>query len=244
MEKFQLFKPIFTPIEDLCFIKHKKHPCYALYNANNIDENDIAFLAEKFLHENEQNIIKRRKNIVAKKEYIASRFLIKSYISEHLAISYQTLQLSFDTESAQLKALYKGKPLALNISLTHSKGFIFFAITTDAINVAVDFEYQNTARDTQTLANAYFHPDEAKWLLERDQTQFYRLWTLKEALAKITASSVLEVLKQNTKQQLAQYHHTTGQYKEFTFAVIQSMPFINQYWYLINHEKALQLSHE
>ena len=140
MEIFQLFKPIFTPIEDLCFIKNKMHPCYALYNANNIDENDIAFLAAKFLHENEQNIIKRRKNLVAKKEYIASRFLIKSLIAEHLVIPYQTLQLSFDTESAQLKALYKGKSLAFSISLTHSKGFIFFAITNDAIDVAVDLE--------------------------------------------------------------------------------------------------------
>ncbi len=244
MEKFQLFKPIFTPIEDLCFIKNKKHPCYALYNANNIDENDIVFLAEKFLHENEKNIIKRRKKIVAKKEYIASRFLIKSYIAEHLVIPYQTLQLSFDTESAQLKALYKGQSLAFNISLTHSKGFIFFAITNDAINVAVDLEHQNTVRDTQALANAYFHPDEVNWLLDSDQTQFYQLWTLKEALAKITKNSVLEVLKQNTKQQLAQYHHTTGQDKKFTFAVIQSMPFVKHCWYLINYEKALQLSHE
>ena len=219
-------------------------PSYILYDANHINEQNIAVLTTKYLHSNEKKIIARRKKIIAKKEYIASRLLIKLHIAKHLNIPYQDLHLNFDAQTNQLKAIYNTKPLALNISLAHSKGIVFFAIAKHKIKVGVDIEFQNPHRDTRPLIEAYFHPDDVSALLGNEKYQFYQYWTLKEAVAKITNKAVFEVLKQDTKQQLLHYHHATGQYQQFALSIVQTDPIELQSLNLIHSDNLLQLHHE
>lgn len=239
-----MFNRFLIHLESMSQIKNLYKPCFILYNANNINESNIAFLTEKYLHDNEKIIIERRKKIVAKKEYIASRFLIKTYIAQRLNISYQALQLTFDEKASKLKAIYKNKSLALNVSLAHSKGLIFFGITEGETELGVDIEYHNPVRNTQALINAYFHPEEIELLHKGHSTSFYSLWTLKEALAKLTTKTVLEVLGENTMQSLAHYHYTTAQYDQFNLAIVQTSPIAENFYCVIDHEKTLQLSHE
>lgn len=239
-----MFNEFSNSIKNIASIKNAKLPCYTLYDANNIETNAITFLSAELLHESEKEIVERRRKTIAKKEYLASRFLIKTFIAQHLDIPYPLLQLCFDEKSAKLKAIYKGKSLALSISLAHSKGIIFFAITHSKTSIGVDIEYQNPHRDSQALIKAYFHHDEVKILPNISKKLFYQFWTLKESLAKINATSVLAVLKQNTEQQLAPYNYITGHYKHFTFAVIQSKPAEKFCISLINNERALQLKDE
>ncbi len=227
-----------TKIKDLTL------PYYAVFNANNICESRIALLIEELLHRDEKIVIAKRKKITAKKEYIASRFLIKSFISQYLNIPYKDLQLSFDQKSVQLNAMYHNSTVAVNISLAHSKGFIFFAITRANTDIGIDIEFQNQHRDTQALIKAYFHPDELSTLLEGSKEQFYQYWALKEALAKITKKTILEVLKQKTTQQLSRFHHISFQYQQFALAIVQTARIKPQPINLINFDEKLQLNYE
>lgn len=242
MRSFQLYSIIPVNIENLDKIDKTIKPCYFLYDANDIDNTYIEILIQKLLHPNERKIVERRKNIVAKKEYIASRFLIKTYIEQYLNISYKEIQLCFDEKTNSLKALYKNKILPLHIVLSHSKGLVFFGINNNKTNMGVDIEYHNTQRDITAVMLSYFHPSEASKILSDEYSKFYSLWTLKEALAKITGESVLSTLGQETVQQLAPYSYTTGQYKSFSFAIIQTHTLTTPCFYLVNNEKALYKS--
>lgn len=239
-----MLNEFFNAITSTSCIKNVTLPSYALYDANNINEQDIALLTTELLHCNEKKIIARRKKIIAKKEYIASRLLIKLHIAKYLNIPYQDLHLDYDEQATQLKAIYNAKPLALNISLAHSKGIIFFAITKSTVKVGVDIEFQNPHRDTQQLIEAYFHPVEVSALLRSEKSQFYQYWTLKEALAKMANKTVLEVLKQDIRKQLFHYHHATGQYQEFSLSIVQTDPIEVQSLYLVHSDDILQLRHE
>lgn len=239
-----MLNEFFNAITSTSCIKNVTLPSYALYDANNINEQDIALLTTELLHCNEKKVLARRKKIIAKKEYIASRLLIKLHIAKYLNIPYQDLHLDFDEQATQLKAIYNAKPLALNISLAHSKGIIFFAITKSTVKVGVDIEFQNPHRDTQQLIEAYFHPVEVNALLGNEKGQFYQYWTLKEALAKMANKTVLEVLKQDTKQQLLHYHHATGQYQQFVLSIVKTDPIELQNLNLIHTDNLLQLRHE
>ncbi len=239
-----MFNEFFNAITSTSCVKNVTLPSYVLYDANHINEQDIALLTTELLHGNEKKILARRKKIIAKKEYIASRLLIKLHIAKYLNIPYQNLHLDFDEQENQLKAIYNTKPLALNISLAHSKGIVFFAITKNAVKVGVDIEFQNPHRETLPLIETYFHPDEVSTLLGNEKGQFYQYWTLKEALAKMANKTVLDVLKQDTKQQLSHYHHATGQYQQFALSIVQTDPIEVQSLYLVHTDNLLQLHHE
>ena len=71
----------------------------------------------------------------------------------------------------------------ISISLSHSGGWLAGAISTGTA-IGIDIEYHRPDRDFAALASAAFGPQE-RWHVEGGgATEFYRIWTLREAMAK------------------------------------------------------------
>lgn len=225
-------------------VNHTDGAYCVLCNASNIKEKDITALAAHLLSEHELTILQQRKKLPAKKEYIASRFLIKTLISKHLKLPYPQLELRFNSQKKKLQAIFNNQPMAITISLAHSKGMIFFALGDENTTLGVDIEYQNMNRNILSVAEAFFHSVEFKALSQHDYTKFYQLWTLKESLAKATSQSVLALLSQNTMLLLDEYQHALGQYANFQLAAIHHHELKQLPCYLLNLEKLLKNNHE
>ena len=226
--------------ENLDKIIHLDRPFCVLCDANSIKASAIKPLALQLLFEDELDVIAQRKKLSAKKEYIVSRFLIKTLVSRYFKISYHCLRLSFNNKLKKLQAIVNDKPLAINMSLAHSKGMVFFALSTEEIVIGVDIEYQNDDRDIISVAENFFHPSEYKTLTKDQHTTFYQLWTLKESLAKATGQSIFQLLGQDTMQAIKGFHYTLGQYDGFQLATLQNRGLNAPPCYLLELEKLLR----
>lgn len=224
---------------DLNNVLKAKSPYIVLCNCNNINERNVNTLANQLLFDNELEAFEARKKLLAKKEYITSRFLIKTIISHHFNISYHTIQLCFNHNLKKLQAIVNNQPLPINISLAHSKGMVFFVINEENVLLGVDVEYQDSNRDITAVSESYFHPSETKSLTKNDHTRFYQLWTLKESLAKATGQSIFELLGQNTIQIIKNFHYQLGLHDGFQCAVLQNRKVLPSPGYLLNLESAL-----
>ena len=231
-------------IADLNDIVHIDGPYCILSNASNIKEKNIPALASKLLFDDELQVFQQRKSLRAKKEYLASRFLIKTLMSKYLALPYTEIQLRFNSREQKLEAIFNQQPIAVSISLAHSKGMIFFALSDVSKALGVDIEYLNFNRDILSVAEAFFHPDEFKALTKHEYAQFYQLWTLKESLAKATGQSILALLTQDTSELLKKFQHTLGQYDNFQLAAIHSSEINPTPCYLLDLEKLLPNCYE
>ncbi|MGB9154107.1 MAG: 4'-phosphopantetheinyl transferase superfamily protein [Alphaproteobacteria bacterium] len=94
-----------------------------------------------------------------------------------------------------------GKPYATSltgksgphISLSHTKGLVACAISQEA-PIGIDVEYWRT-RDFTALANYAFSLQEREQVARDGKPAFYRIWTLKEAMAKATGTGILATVK-------------------------------------------------
>lgn len=115
----------------------------------------------------------------AARQYLASRWLLRTHIGALLGIPAREVELSYPRGAA---------PRLLRsdwcIGLSHSNGVMFCAA---AIGVAVgcDVEHHRPRARLRRIAASYFTEQEANRLRELGEDQlgadFYRLWTLKEA---------------------------------------------------------------
>jgi len=65
------------------------------------------------------------------------------------------------------------------------------------MQLGVDIELISEKRNHQKLAKHFFHPAEIDWITAQGQAAFFRVWTLKEALAKALKVSVASLLAKN-----------------------------------------------
>src|SRR5262249_5039070 len=80
-----------------------------------------------------------------------------------------------------IKAANRGRPTS--ISLSHSGGWLAGALSTDTV-IGIDIEHHKPGRDFAALASAAFGPQERRLAEGGGATEFYRIWTLREAMAK------------------------------------------------------------
>lgn len=93
--------------------------------------------------------------------------------------------------SWQLIQNWQGKPIlvslagvnAIDVSLSHS-GWLAAAAITDLGAIGVDIEYLTPTRSILEIAAYAFGPQEQQAVQSGGVADFYRIWTLREALAK------------------------------------------------------------
>lgn len=189
-----------------------------LVNANTLSISQANALAQQHLQAAEYATFSARRAIQAKKEFVTSRLLIKSFalrflqqhkpLASHLSLS--DFQVYFDEQTLSLQLAYAKQALPLNICISHSGGYVLLYLSTQSFAVGVDIEKYKAKRDILTLAEHFYHPFETALVKQAGDSAFYRLWTLKEALAKASKLGVGDLLAQNTASRLMPYQTCSG----------------------------------
>jgi len=229
-----------------------------LFNSNSIEGEQISALAEQYLHPHEQAIFAKRKQQQAKQEYLASRIFIKTYASQCWDYDFTELSVLFDNEDTCLKIYYHEQVLPLRCCISHSHGQVLIALVAlkataiaQELKLGVDLEWISTKRSLERVARHYYHAQELQACMTHSESTaedavkatqhhaLYRIWTLKEALAKAIKQPVAKLLRDNVFSHCAplQVHSgcydcanresygksDEGAYKEFDISIISDI---------------------
>lgn len=193
---------------------------FFLFDSNTINKSMLDFFSENHLHVNEINTLHQRKKTQAKQEFIISRMLIKQLFNAKCCNALHQIEIKFNEESSLLEVFYLDKRQPFSISLSHSKGLIFLAVSRSNISFGVDIEKRNTKRDFSLLAKNFFHVNEVEQIEQRGAEAFYRIWTLKEAISKHFKQAIVTTLKQNIFEQLPILTYKSGIYNDFDLSFV------------------------
>ncbi|WP_288985890.1 4'-phosphopantetheinyl transferase superfamily protein [uncultured Pseudoalteromonas sp.] len=183
--------------------------CIALLNATtlNVGEFDLPHYLSPF----ELNVINRRKNPQAKQEYLATRLVLK-YLVKTACSSYASLKLcdissEFNPDNSKLELHIKNTTGVISCCISHSHGFVGAALNVASTQFGFDIEKISLKRPFNKLAKHFYHPAEVSLITDTDNitTQahhFFRIWTLKEALAKATSRPIAQLLSPNVFNEL------------------------------------------
>jgi len=193
----------------------------------NIDKFDLNTLLSPF----ELAVITRRKSNKAKQEYLATRLLLKYLVKqsspEFAKLPAHHISSEFDEPSSKLLIHITGSNTVFSSCLSHSNGFVGAALNIERIEFGFDIEKISTKRPFEKLAKHFYHPDEVNLITQNQQQgaeRFFRIWTLKEALAKATSQPIAKLLSPNVFDQLTQAHlrAVSCQYNEFDVSVVSN----------------------
>ena len=94
-----------------------------------------------------------------------------------------------------------GKPYFKNapyfFSISHSNGIV--AVVLSDKNIGIDIEWLNKTRDFLSLSKRIFSNEEQKKIINSNDlpTDFYSIWTKKEAFAKLTGNGLASIFRQD-----------------------------------------------
>ena len=157
---------------------------------------------ESILSSSEIAILQRRKLDSAKREYLASRYLIKCLAKQYLTVEPSELTTSFDEPSARLVIKYQNHILPLSLVISHSKGWVAVYLANTPERMGIDLEFISKKRPYLKLAKHFYHEAEIQKIETANPMSdtFFRIWTLKEALAKASATPIAKLLAPNVYQ--------------------------------------------
>lgn len=191
----------------------------------NVDEFDLHALLSPF----ELAVITRRKSIKAKQEYLATRLLLKYLVKQSSAqfshLTANQISSEFDEQSSKLLIHITGSETVFSSCLSHSNGFVGAALNIERAEFGFDIEKISVQRPFVKLAKHFYHQDEVNLITQSQQQsaeRFFRIWTLKEALAKATSRPIAKLLSPNVFTELTQANLAalSCQYNEFDISVV------------------------
>jgi 4'-phosphopantetheinyl transferase len=192
----------------------------------NLSHFNLAHLLSPF----ELSVINKRKSPKAKQEYLATRLLLKYLVKKtmpHYAhVRTNTISSAFHAPSSKLQ-LHIENNAVINCCISHSHGFVGAALNPTRSEFGFDIEQVNLKRPFEKLANHFYHPDEVNLISEPDNEhtkaeRFFRIWTLKEALAKATSRPVAKLLSPSvfTELSLSKLYASSTQFNGFDISVV------------------------
>lgn len=184
------------------------------------------------LSRSEKVQLAKRKQPLAKQEYLLSRLLIKQLAKHALArlkqVKPQQLNSVFNHQTKQLELHYRQQALPLRVVISHSQGQVAVAVVAHHPQLpppllGLDIEQLNPSRKFTKLADHFYHRDEAH-LIANNAANFYRIWTLKEAYAKASSQPIARLLSQpiNSLINQSQLIPWCGQYQGLDISVLCS----------------------
>jgi 4'-phosphopantetheinyl transferase len=123
------------------------------------------------------------KSINKRQEYLLSRALMRHALSERFALETQAWKFVEETNSAPI---IQNLPEGHWLSLSHSHGFICFALANQPIGI--DIELAKARTNFLALAKAFMSDDELELMNSKDHSDadtFYKIWCAKEAFYKM-----------------------------------------------------------
>ena len=215
--------------------------CVLLLNAESIDLADfpLADLLSPF----EQAVIERRKSSKAKQEYLATRlllkFLVKHCFSEFADTPAHHISSEFDEQSSKLLLHIKNTNTVLSSCLSHSNGFVGAALNIEQVEFGFDIEKVSLKRPFEKLAKHFYHQREVDLITQTEHgaaQRFFRIWTLKEALAKATSRPIAQLLSPHVFTELttANLNAKSCEFKGFDISIVNKKSTDWQCFYIDN----------
>ncbi|XQF92025.1 4'-phosphopantetheinyl transferase family protein [Pseudoalteromonas espejiana] len=178
-----------------------------LFDATALDVSK--FNLPDYLSPFELSVINRRKSPQAKQEYLATRILLKQLLKiakpQYANTQLNGMSTQFDEASAKLQLQASGE--IFNTCISHSHGLVGVALNLANTEFGFDIEKISLKRPFEKLAKHFYHADEIALITEPSNTQtqaniFFRIWTLKESLAKATSRPIAKLLSPNVFNEL------------------------------------------
>ena len=142
-----------------------------------------------FLSANELACADRLLDPQKQQAFTIARSCLRQLLAKYLSLLPESVEFSYNISGKPSIAAKNSKNLTFNLS--HSGSMAVLAVTLD-IDVGVDIERIDRDLNFQLLASHYFTPAEIVQLRghskSRQRRQFYRIWTAKEAILKMTGS--------------------------------------------------------
>ncbi|MDN4502123.1 hypothetical protein QX776_06900 [Alteromonadaceae bacterium BrNp21-10] len=161
-------------------------PQLHIANINSLHKSTI-----NWLHPDEEHVFLLKKRKISQQQYLASRFLTKYlYIGENKA-QWQEYKLAY-SEHQQCVCLTKNAELINTFSLSHSGQWVALLECRYGLG-GVDIQIHNKTKH-QLLGLSGLLSDLDRPLLNNNLARFYRLWSTKEAFAKLRGKSIFDVL--------------------------------------------------
>ncbi len=181
-------------------------------------EIDLANLpVDQLLSNFELSVLQKRKLPTAKQEYLATRLTLKylyqhAYPNDDLALNEISSQ--FDDTDSKLK-LHTPVREPVWTCLSHSNGLIGAALNPAKIKFGFDIEQSDKPRPFIKLAKHFYHQNEVALISsfknKAQQAQcFFRIWTLKEALAKASAQPISKLLAPNVFEEISKHNFSAS----------------------------------
>lgn len=147
----------------------------------------------------ELETLNRRKQVAAKNEFIASRLLLKHLITRHYQAPYSELTILFNSLSKRLEVVHLAKQVPISCVISHSHGAVAAAVSSQPMPIGLDIEFTEKTRGFGKLAAHFYEQQEVNLINTAPVTSdcFYRIWTLKEALAKTIGEPIAKLLAKN-----------------------------------------------
>ena len=120
-------------------------------------------------------------------QYLATRALVRTVLSQYAAVSPQDWYFHID-ERGKPSVGQPRTPLPLHFNLSNTRGLVACAVSVGHERVGVDVERLDRKNDLEALADRYFCPTESRALRTLDAAsrprRFFDYWTLKESYIK------------------------------------------------------------
>jgi len=190
---------------------------------------DVEQTIQNLFSVSEKNRLSLIKSNNKRREYSLSRALMRHALSQYFHRPEKEWLFIERPESAPV---ISNLPENVYISLSHSSGYICFAISSRPIGI--DIEAANKLRDFSALAEIFMNEEELDCLIQNDVTQadqFYQIWCAKEAYYKTLSCSDQSVisLKKICYSALIEgvdnWHLIEGKIEQYRFAaMVESKP--------------------
>lgn len=151
--------------------------------------NDLIFEMGKLLSPKELRKSARFRRIEDRRVYIGGRGLLRKLSGEVLSVPGEKFEIY---EGTYGKPFFKGYEKTLPFNISNSGDYVALAFDFQYREVGVDVERINYSFDYWDLAGYYFSEKECSMI--HSHRDFYRFWTMKEALLKVTGVGLVEDL--------------------------------------------------
>jgi 4'-phosphopantetheinyl transferase len=130
----------------------------------------------------DHDAVQRHKRPLRRRQSLIGRALLRRMLEREAGLPRQVYSIDYDRDGRPAVRL-RGPQLTIDTSVTHSRDRVLCAITAFGF-VGIDIEYHSAHRAIERIAEASFGPSERLVVGAAGIPAFYRLWTLREAMAK------------------------------------------------------------
>jgi 4'-phosphopantetheinyl transferase len=148
-------------------------------------------LIADFLTPADHGAVERHRRPHRRHQSLVGRALLRRLLENEAGLPRQVCSIAYDHNGRPALCSHRMQ-LTIDISVTHSRDRVACAITVFGL-VGIDIEYRSAHRAADRIAQASFGPSERRAVEAAAAAAFYRLWTLREAMAKALGQSLLQL---------------------------------------------------